>query len=103
MISWSTIAYGAALSALLAAILVAVAARGQRRPAVVLGAAAAAAAGAVPGRSSPVGRPPPHRRNGHNRPLNSVNAVRVLPHRIHAWCQLWALAISAAVARGSGL
>ena len=46
MISWSTIAYGAALSAVLAGILVALAARGQRVPAAV-GAAVGAAAGPV--------------------------------------------------------
>jgi hypothetical protein len=46
MISWSTIAYGAALSAVLAGVLVALAARGQHLPAAI-GAALGAAAGPV--------------------------------------------------------
>ena len=44
MIGWGSIAYGAALSALLAAIVVALAMR-ERRPAVLVSAALAAAAG----------------------------------------------------------
>ena len=43
MISWSTIAYGAALSAVLAGVLVALAARGQRVPAAICAALGAAA------------------------------------------------------------
>jgi hypothetical protein len=43
MVSWSTIAYGAAVSALLAGILVALAARGQRLTAAINAALGAAA------------------------------------------------------------
>ena len=46
MISWGSIAYGAALSALLAAVAVALLMR-ERRPAVLVSAALAAAAGPV--------------------------------------------------------
>ena len=44
MIDWTTIIYGAALSAIVTAIVVAVAARGSRLPAALV-----AAAGAFPG------------------------------------------------------